>query len=291
MKKFKNLLCFCLVISLLLGTNAIVFASEIDSLDTSKIYASYVPDLNKIDIDTIQYLPESKIDEYFESAFNVSSKSYTNEEKISAVKAISTVQNFKSFSLMGQLSSSSTTSPLSSYMGSKGVAWVRDTTSGGSPLTLTEAITGNYTLEVDFLTYKQAATIIAMGSDYAFFNSVKNAGSTAIASGLICTKLGISEMTIPSMLVSVVVSMGWDAVSSLDRSAMISQLNKMSISNMMRVNFTTSNNVVTKVYSVYKPSTTYNASSDVFTYFNIPNPYSGKYGNWHVGQIGYLYNY
>ena len=158
-------------------------------------------------------------------------------------------------------------------------------------MTLTEAITGTFTLKVDYLTYKQAATIIAMGSDYSFFNSVKNASSTAIASSLICTKLGIGQMAIPPVLVSIVVSLGLDVVSALDRSAMISQFNNMSMSNMMRVNFTASNNLITKGYSVYKPATTYNADYDAFNYLNIVNPYTGKYGNWHVGQIGYLYSY
>ena len=146
------------------------------------------------------------------------------------------------------------------------------------PLLLLEALSGTYTLEVDYLTYKMAVTIYAAGSDYDFFTSLKNAGTTSVASALICAKMGLSDLVIPSVIVSIVVGMGWDALSALDRSAMKDVLDQMSYSSMMKVTFVTANNFVTKCYSLYSPSTTYNSAADNFTYRNIANPYSGKYG-------------
>ena len=140
----------------------------------------------------------------------------------------------------------------SSYTGTKGVAWVRDTTSAGSPLTLGEAFSGVYTLEVDYVTYYQAVSIYALGSDYSFFNSVKNAATTAIASSLICAKLKLPpDAAIPATAISFAVSLGWDLVSALDRSAMNNAIQDMTYTSLMRVDFVTSNNMVVRCYEVF----------------------------------------
>lgn len=281
----KKILSLLLVFAMLFSISVTAFASEIPQ-DPNEIYASSVPELKGISFEQIESFSENELDYYFEKAFPLDANDYTYEEKLSVVKAISVAESYQSIAR-----ATSTTSNLSSYTGNEGVAWVRDTTSGHSPLTFAEALSGTYTLEVDYLTYKMAVTIYAAGSDYNFFTSLKNAGTTSVASALICAKMGLSDLVIPSVIVSIVVGMGWDALSALDRSAMKDVLDQMSYSSMMKVTFMTANNFVTKCYSIYSPSTTYNSAADNFTYRNIANPYSGKYGFWYTNQTGYLYSY
>lgn len=281
----KKILSLMLVFVMIFSTSATAFATEI-SQNLNEIYASSVPELKGTSFEQIEAFSDSELDYFFEKAFPLNADNYTYEEKLSVVKAISVAETYQTIAR-----ATSTTSNLSSYTGNKGVAWVRDTTSGHSPLTFAEALSGTYTLEVDYLTYKMAVTIYAAGSDYDFFTSLKNAGTTSVASALICTKMGLSDLVIPSVIVSIVVGMGWDALSSLDRSAMKDVLDQMSYSSMMKVTFMTANNFVTKCYSLYSPSTTYNSSADNFTYKSISNPYSGKYGFWYTDQTGYLYSY
>lgn len=281
---FKRFTCFILIGVITLNSNLIALANETVHIDSNQITASYVSELSEMEFSDIENLSADEVNIYFEKAFLISADYYSIEDKISALKAVSTFQKFRTFAR-----ASSTTSSLSSYTGNKGVAWVRDT--GNSPLTLAEALSGTYTLEVDYLTYKYAITLYAAGSDYNFFTSLKNAATTAVASTLICNKLGISNMTIPSAVISAVVSLGWDIVNSLDRSNMKTVIDKMSYSNMMQVSFMTANNYLTKVYSLYSPTAKYNSSSDNFTYKNLKNPCSGKYGNWYANHIGYLYSY
>lgn len=281
----KKILSVLLVFVMLFSTSATAFATEI-SQNPDEIYASSVPELKGMSFEQIETFSDNELDYFFEKAFPLDADNYTHEEKLSVVKSISVAESYQSLAR-----AASTTSNLSSYTGNEGVAWVRDTTSGHSPLTFGEALSGTYTLEVDYLTYKMAVTIYAAGSDYNFFTSLKNAGTTSVASALICAKMGLSDLVIPSVIVSIVVGMGWDALSALDRSAMKDVLDQMSYSSMMKVTFMTANNILTKCYSLYSPSTTYNSAADNFTYKNIANPYSGKYGFWYTDQVGYLYSY
>ncbi len=281
----KKLLSLLLALAMVFSMSATAFASGV-SQNPDEILASSVPELKGMSFEQIEAFSESELNYYFEKAFPLSADNYTHEEKLSVVKAISIAESYKSIAR-----ATSTTANLSSYTGDEGVAWVRDTTTGHSPLTFAEALSGTYTLEVDYLTYKMAVTIYAAGSDYNFFNSLKNAATTSVASALICAKMGIDDMVIPSVVISIVVSMGWDALSALDRSALKDVLDQMSYSSMMKVTFMTANNYLTKCYSLYSPTTTYNSSADNFTYKNIANPYSGKYGFWYADQTGYLYSY
>lgn len=227
----------------------------------------------------------------FDYKVSADDDSYT--EKLSAVEAVALVGKFEQATEqygIATRATSSTKSNLSSYTGNKGVAWVRDTQK--SPLTFGEALSGTYTLEVDYITYYQAVSIYALSSDYNFFNSVKNAASTAIASALICAKLKLpADATIPATAISFAVSLGWDLLSALDRSNMNHAIQNMTYTSLMKVYFMTANNYLTRVYESYDlPSSnvTWVSSSGAFKYKNIPIPYD-LYGTWYLNTIGKLY--
>lgn len=294
-KWLKKLICIALAGITTLGTSLTALASENTPVDPSNVYATTIDELADMSRETIDALSTEEIDGYFEGAFSVDADDYSYEQKLSAVEAVSLVGQFQEATNQSNSmvrATSATTEALSSYTGKKGVAWVRDTNS--SPLTLAEAVSGVYTLEVDYVTYYQAVTIYALGSDFDFFNSVKNAATTAIAASLICSKLNLpANAVIPATAISFGVSLGWDVLSTLDRTAMSNVIQDMEYTSLVRVDFITANNYVTIGYECFDlPSSdvTWESSSDCFKYNNIPNP-TGKYGNWHTDEIGYLYSF
>lgn len=296
----KPLLCITMALSIMATTGTSALASndlnvsvtdECTLPNPNSIYATTIDELTIMSREDINALSLLEIDDYFETSFGVSAKNYLYDEKLSALEAVSVVGQFQEQSQL--LRSSSTTTNLNCYSGAKGVAWVRDTTSSGSPLTLSEAFSGVYTLEVDYLTYYEAAAIYALGSDYNFYKSVVNAASTTIASNYICKYLNISTETVfLSSVISFGVGLGWDILSSLDRSAMSKALQNMdNASSLMRVDFLTSNNYVYRCYeAVNLPNVTWLPSVNYYKYTNIPNP-TGKYGFWYTDTIGKLYKF
>lgn len=260
-----------------------VFASE---ENPDLIYAHSVPELLNITFDEIDSLSDSELDFYFEKGFSVSANNYTHEEKLTVVKSLSVVEQHQSM-----MRAISTTGECPSYGGATGLSWVRDTSSGHSPLTMTEALSGTFTLEVGYATYKSVATLIAASSSLNIYNSLKNASSTAVASAIICNQLNLNDLIIPSAVVSIVVSMGWDVLNALDRTAMNAVFQRMSLYHLMKITYTTYNNTLTKSYSLYAPpSYNYNEGSDIITYRNIENPYPGLWGFWYPHTYAYLYS-
>lgn len=113
-----------------------------------------------------------------------------------------------------------------------------------------------------------------------------------MASSLICARAKLPpESIIPATVISFAVSLGWDIVSALDRSAMNDALLDMDYTSLMCIKFMTANSYLVKGYeAVDLPSSnvTWDDGSSCFKYTNIPNPI-GKYGNWHLDTIGFPY--
>ncbi|GMQ61777.1 hypothetical protein [Vallitalea maricola] len=289
----KKILTVFLMAIIILNTSAISYAKA--PIDLNEIYANVDANLN-LTVEQVEGLSEDELNQYFKEVYSVDPSEFTYEDKMTAVEAAALLSGIQRFNSMRSFDSSyervyTTKSAINNcnYTGSKGLAWVRDTTKDGSPLSLGEILSGVYTLEVDFLPYTAAATIYALGSDYNFFVSVKNAAGTAAASALICSKLKI-EATIPAAVISFAVSMGWDILNALDRDAMKDVLLSMDASDLMKVDFVTANKIVTKCYSKYTTEVEWIDSEKCFKYLDIENP-TGKSGNWYGGQPGYLYSY
>jgi len=174
------------------------------------------------------------------------------------------------------------------YSGEVGVAWVRDTTASGSPLTVGELISDTYTLEVDYLTWDTAAAILAASADYDIYKDIVEqlavcATGTALAA-YICPVLGIpagTVTTIASVAVGAAVGVGWNWLKSMDRDNMYNCFVNMNTSKdqYMKVQFMWSSNIINRLYSIV-PKT------DV-----ILSPFPGTYCNWHNDTYGYLYSY
>lgn len=291
MKRFISLL---LSVAILLTVSVPALAAE-QSVNPDELYATMIPEVTNMTREEVDNLPEEQIDRYFEQAFDnkVSAEDYSYSEKLSAVEAVALVGKFEQATEQYGIATRATTSTksnLSSYTGSKGVVWVRDTQK--SPLSFGEALSGTFTLEVDYLTYYQAVSIYALSSDFNFFTSVKNAAGTAAASALICAKLKLpADATIPAAAISFAISLGWDILGALDRSNMNKALQEMKYTSLMKVYFMTANNFLTRVYECYNlPSgnVSWVASVEAFKYKNIPIPYD-LYGTWYPGVVGKLY--
>ncbi|GMQ56295.1 hypothetical protein AN1V17_06880 [Vallitalea sediminicola] len=290
----KKMLIVFLTAIIILNANVTSYAKA--PIDLNEIYADVDSNLN-LSIDKVKDLSEDELNKYFKDVFNVNPNEFTYEDKVTGVEAAALLSGIQKFNNMRFFDSSYervyTTSRSAindcDYTGSKGLAWVRDTTKDGTPLSLGEILSGVYTLEVDFLPHVAATTIYALGSDYNLFVSVKNAATTAIASALICKKFDV-KAAIPGAVISFAVSMGWDLLNALDRDAMKDVLLSMDASDLMKVDFVTSSNMVTKCYSKYTTEVEWIDSDKCFKYLDIENP-TGKSGNWYGGQPGYLYSY
>ena len=291
-----------------------VYAYGDVKINPDEIYASYVPELVKLTDEEIEALSIDEVNELFQKAFKVSPQYFTEEEVRLAVKNLSIALKLQTLNELGKLAvstvptvkgnetsilatsstSSSTTSNLSSYTGSIGVAWVRDTTR--SPLSLSEILSNTFTLEVDYITWGTAATILAASSDYSVFQDLKvyiAQGATVYAmTKLILKTLGLtgSAATITSEVVALVVSLGWNLLQNIQRDAMYNCFKKMRKDiDLMKINYMTVNGSIVRTYSVFSPSKYSVNSKGVYTYYNIPNPYPGKYGYWYINKYAYLY--
>lgn len=298
----------CLILSVVVASSMSlpVFAAERDNMTASvtdpyTITSHYVEDLVTLSQEEIKALPIDSARDLFEEAFLVPSTSYSDEEVMLALEGLGFGLKFEQAMQEAKATTeyepcvpigSSFAQPNSitsgvSYSGGVGVAWVRDTTSGHSPLTLGEILSGTYTLEVDYITWDTAASVLTGSASYNAYSSLASqvaagAGGAALAA-YICSVLGISggPATVVSTAVSIAVGWGWDWLSKIDRSRMKTCFDGMSKAKTqyMKVQFMWSSNMVNKFYSVVTKTST------------ISNPFPGTYGNWYKNKYGYLYSY
>lgn len=135
MKRFISLL---LSVAILLTVSVPALAAE-QSVNPDELYATMIPEVTNMTREEVDNLPEEQIDRYFEQAFDnkVSAEDYSYSEKLSAVEAVALVGKFEQATEQYGIATRATTSTksnLSSYTGSKGVAWVRDTQNLRFPL-------------------------------------------------------------------------------------------------------------------------------------------------------------
>lgn len=282
-KILKRSICFILCLTMVLSTNLVAFAAEAEPIDPYTITGQYVEELVTYTEEEIVALPITEAEELFEEAFNVSANNFTEEEIRLALDGWAFALKYQS--VINWARAASTTSD-QKYYGSIGLAWVRDTTSSGTPLTLGEILSGCYTLEVDYISWDTAATLLAASSDYNVYEDLVTAvGAGATGSTLttiICVALGITNpvaTTIASTVVGAAVGVGWNYLASLDRDRMHECFTQMGRNDYMKVQFMWASNMVNKFYTVYTPSSN-----------NFANPFPGTYGTWYTGKFGYLYN-
>ena len=289
-KKLKKTLCFILCLTTLLSTNLVAFASEAEPIDPYTVTGQYVEELVTYTDEERASLPIKEAEKLFEEAFGVSAKSFTEDQVRLALDGWSFALKFQS--LMNETAaisappaaSISSTSSDTTYYGSIGLAWVRDTKS--SPLTLGEILSGCYTLEVDYISWDTAATLLAASADYDVYQDLVSAiGAGASGSTLatiICIALNITNpvgTTIASTVVGVAVGLGWNYLASLDRDKMYDCFTQMGKKDYMKIEFMWTSNMLNKYYTVYTPSS-----------YKFVNPFPGTYGTWYSNQYGYLYN-
>lgn len=291
-KCFKKCLSLLLAIVLCMGTTITAFAAE--ERDPYTIEGHYVEELVQLNEEELANLPLKQAETLFEEAFSVPADNYTEDEIRLGLDGLSFGLKFQL--IMDEIKKTADTEPSYpaktrsttgsvSYSGDIGVAWVRDTTSGHSPLTLGEILSGTYTLEVDFITWDTAAAILASSASYdAFKDLVELVGTGAAGSALgayICSVLGITgaPATVASVAVGAAVGLGWNWLKSIDRSNMYDCFKGMSKNQYMKVQFMWSGNMVNKFYTTVSKGR------------SISNPFPGTYGDWYKNDFGYLYSY
>ena len=290
MKKISTrMMSLALCLAMLLSMSVTAFAygeSTAEVADPYTIEGKYVQELLVLDESEISALTISDANELFEEAFGVSAKAYTEDEIRLALDGWAFFLKYQAFNAVMRAAAASTTSD-KYYYGSIGLVWTRDTTRGNSPLTLGEILSGVYTLEVDYISWKTAASILAASASYSTYSNLVNsmgAGVTGSAlSVIICSALGITAggpATIASTIVGVAVGFGWNWLSAIERDRMYSCFEDMGQNDYMRVQFMWASNMVNRFYEVYTPSS-----------YCFKNPFPGKYGTWQTHTYGYLYNY
>lgn len=292
MKMYKKIISLILVMTICIASSATVFATERRNPDS--VEGQYVEELVQINQDELSNLTTEEAKLMFEKAFLVPANDYTEDEIRQGLDGLAFGLKFQV--AMEEIKETVETEPSlpyemrsttggKKYSGDVGVAWVRDTTKGHSPLTLGEILSGTYTLEVDYITWDTAASILASSANYdAFKDLVELVGVGAAGTALssyICSILGITggPATVASVAVGAVVGLGWNWLNKIDRSNMLSCFNDLSKNQYMKVQFMWSSNMVNKFYTrVSKGS-------------SISNPFPGTYGDWYSDKFGYLYNY
>lgn len=302
MSIFKKFTAILLVLCMSLTLPATAFAAEI-SVDPYSVEAIYVEELVTMTAEEIAALPEAAARELFEEAFPVSSDEFSESDVRLALDGWAFALKFQTMMSMvaqaeslnadasvggevAEIAATSSTTANKTYYGSVGLAWVRDTTSSGSPLTLGEILSGVYTLEVDYISWETAATILAASSDYDVYEDLAEqvaVGASGTALGaIVCTALGITgaPATIASGVVGVVVAFGWSWLSNLNRANMYDCFETMDKDDFMKVQFMYASNMVNRFYTEYTPSS-----------YTFENPFPGTCGTWYTGSYGYLYTY
>lgn len=294
-----KIISFILVLLMNVSMITTVFAIERDSYS---INGNYVQELIDMDDDQLKLLPIKEAKILFEKAFLVQADKYTEEEIRLGLNGLAFSLKFQNdMDKARELVESQPYKPVinsaitpffstngsMSYSGEVGIAWIRDTKKGCSPLTLGEILSGTYTLEVDFITWDTAAAILAASANYNTFKDLLECTVNGIAgnvlSAYICNILGItgSVATVSSFAVGTVVGFGWNWLKNIDRSRMYNCFTSMNKSKnqYMKVEFMWSRNMVNKFYSVI-PKTKW-----------ISNPFPEKFAEWYDDTFGYLYNY
>ncbi len=289
-----KILSFILVIVITITYNVSVLAMEYDvrsQIDLYQYDANYVEKLDILNENEIENLKTTEANELFEEAFNISSKYFTEKEVRLAIEEWSSVIKLNSLSKTQKSTStylktaSTSTKGNKTYTGNVGLAWIRDTTSKGSPLSLGEIISGCYTIEVDYLPWETVATILAAASKETVFDRLKvwalGGVSSTLLTTLVCTSLGITgaPATITAVIVSAVVSIGWGLLKQLDKNRMSDAFNKMKKNEWLRADFMTYDHQIYRHYKSYKPV------SHVFK-----NPFN-QYGKWYSNDYGIKYSY
>lgn len=255
----------------------------------------YVQELVDLDNEQLKALSIEEAGVLFEKAYSVQAEDYTEDEIRHGLDGLAFALKFQK--AMDEIKAAETqqlsVSPMSdlsnfrSYSGDVGIAWIRDTTSGHSPLTLAEVLSDTYTLEVDYITWDTAATILAASASYNTFSDLLQlfavgAGGTALGN-VIISALGLTGVpaTVASVAVGAVVGLGWDWLKSVDRSRMYDTFMTMNKSKnqYMKVEFMYSNHKVSKIYSLISKTS------------SVPNPFPGMWGDWKDNKFGYLYGY
>ena len=142
-KCFKKCLSLLLAIVLCMGTTNTAFAAE--ERDPYTIEGHYVEELVQLNEEELANLPLEQAETLFEEAFAVPADNYTEDEIRLGLDGLSFGLKFQL--IMDEIKKTADTEPSYpaktrsttssvSYSGDIGVAWVRDTTSGHSPLTL-----------------------------------------------------------------------------------------------------------------------------------------------------------
>lgn len=285
MKKFsRKILSLVLALSFIISMSTSAIAAE--TIDPYNINSNYVQELVDINCDEFSTMPIEKAHILFEKAFNVPATTYTEDNIRTAIEGLSIALKMQVLNQTQALARAASTTSDTYYYGSVGVAWVRDTTKKGSPLTLGEILSGTYTLEVDYITWDTAASILAASANYNAYQDLVElvaTGATGTALGACVTSiLGLTgaPATIASLAVGVAVSFGWNWLKNIERSRMYDCFEQMSKSQLMKVQFMWSSNSVNKLFS------TYTASSN-----KIENPFPGICGEWKRDTCGHLYSY
>lgn len=296
MKKLLSLFMVCVMV---LGMNMTVFASNGNNssqTDPYTIEGQYVDELVELTAEEISELSLEDAKALFQKAFLVSANDYSEDEirlaldglafglkfqkDMEAVKAVT--EHESAYQPVGARSSTGN----KYYTGEIGVAWVRDTTSGHSPLTLGEILSGTYTLEVDYITWDTAASILTASLNESAFDQLVNyVGSNAagtVIGNYIVKALGLKGKVavVTTVVIGAAVAKGWDWFRHFDRDRMNTCFQDMvEEDHLMKVQFMWASDMVNRLYTNVTKSNT------------ISNPFPGTYGDWYTDKYGYLYNY
>ncbi len=289
----KKIISLVLAIVICFSNGASAFAVE--RQNPYDVEAQYVEELVSISDEELDKLNLKEAKALFEEAFQVSAENYSEDEIRLALDGLSFGLKFES--RMNEIKDSgiveiepvpaSTRSTTSgkTYSGDVGVAWIRDTTKGHSPLTLGEILSGTFTLEVDYLTWDSVASILAASASYSAFKDLTELTAEGAGGGVLgayiskLLKLKGSPASIAVTVVGIALGFGWNWLQKIDRARMHDYFSHMSKNQYMKVEFMWSSNAVNKLYTNVSKTKT------------IPNPFPGKYGDWHIDRYGYYYRY
>ncbi len=171
------------------------------------------------------------------------------------------------------------------FSGYVGVSAVRDLS--GSPLTLTETLTGNYYLEYDFITYNEARAIVASFANYNYFQTLIESLGINAATAAICAYMGWGAVA--GVVIGTAMSLGYAVLTTLNKNGFTTAYNTMSSSDLLKVSYYSTNTGLQRFYGKYTPLS-YSSGTDGYNTYSIKNPGSPTYYDWYAGVIGYLYN-
>ena len=287
----KRMLSLCLIASLAIAM-LIPVAAAAPCVDPKEVYASFVPELADLSEDDLANMPVEEVEVLFEEIFSVDSSCFDSDYVRSAVENLSAFYRYADNNMTAMNSRGTTTSTMDDYDDSfeaeRGIYFERDYDK--SPLTLDEVSSNWWTVGVGYLTYDHALCLAAR-LDENMWDSVMTYVNGTISDKALEAALqkffGLTgfKLTITAAALSLTIVVLNDAIDRANYQALQDATLDGNRDDLTRVMYQWTGSTVYNTYKSVSVDATYSASSELYTYRNIPNP-TNFYGIWTKEEIG-----